>query len=72
MLLCISVCLFGAASLSFCLLLFVPSPHFSGLRSYCCPNNPSSQKKKEKGGPGEEEEEEEVEVEGGMWKAKNK
>lgn len=45
-LLCISVCLFGAAFLSFCLLLFVPSPHFSGLRSYCCPNNPSSRKKK--------------------------
>lgn len=49
-LLCISVCLFGAAFLSFCLLLFVPSPHFSGLQSYCCPNNPSSRKKKGKKG----------------------
>lgn len=57
--LCISVCLSGAASLSFCLLLFVPSPHFSGLRSYCCPNNPSSRKKEEKGGPGLEVVEEE-------------
>lgn len=74
-LLCRSVCPFGAASLSFCLLLFEPSPHFSGLRSYCCPNNPSSRKKKEKRGSGEEEEvvveeaeEEEVVVEGkGRW-----
>lgn len=79
MLLCISVCLFGAASLSFCLLLFVPSPHFSGLRSYCCPNNPSSRKKEEKRGSreGEEEEvvvvvveEEEVELEGVCKKRK--
>lgn len=44
-LLCISACPFAAVSLSFCLLLFVPSPHFSGLRSCCCPNNPSSRKK---------------------------
>lgn len=79
-LLCISACLSGAASLSFCLLLFVPSPHFSGLRSYGCPNNPSSRKKKEKrgsrggeggggrcrgGGGGEEEEVVEEEEEGG-------
>ena len=68
-LLCRSVCLFGAASLSFCLLLFVPSPHFSGLRSYCCPNNPSSLKDQKKGGKGvwggsrKEEEEGVVEVE---------
>lgn len=42
----ISVCLFGAASLSSCWPPSVPSPHFVGLQSYYCQDSPSSQKKK--------------------------
>jgi len=40
----ITVCLFGAASLSFCWPPSVPSPHFVGLQSYYCQDSPSSQK----------------------------
>lgn len=41
-----SVCLFGAASLSFCWLLSVPSPHSADLQSYHCRDSPSSRIKR--------------------------